>query len=96
MPQLSIKKKSGEVVVTICDSELFGETFKEGDLKLEVDKSFYEGDEVSVAECLKALRDATIANMVGSIVEHAVEEGYIEPEHVLEIDGIQHAQMATP
>ncbi len=84
------------MVVTICDSELFGEKLEEGDLKLEVDRSFYEGDEVSVEECLEALREATIANMVGSIVKHAVEEGYIESEHVLEIDGVRHAQMAIP
>lgn len=93
MPQLSVKRRSNETVVTICDSELFGKKFEEGDLKLKVERSFYEGDEASTDECLEALRDATIANMVGSIVERAVEAGYINSENVLEIEGIPHAQM---
>lgn len=93
MPQLSVKKRGSEVVVTICDKELFGETFEEGNLKLEIDESFYGGDEASMDECLGALKDATIANMVGSIVDHAVEAGYVNPDNVLEIERVQHAQM---
>lgn len=93
MPHLSIKKKSNETVVAVCDSELFGERFEEGDLKLEVERSFYEGKEVSPEECLEALKDATVANMVGSIVEHAIEAGYVSSENVLEIEGVPHAQM---
>ncbi len=96
MPQLSREKKSGEVVVTICDSELFGKKLEEGDLSLEVEKSFYKGKEASVEECLEALEEATIANMVGSIVEHAIEKGFVDSENVLEIEGIPHAQMARP
>lgn len=96
MPQVSVKKRGTEVLVTICDSELFGKKLKEGDLKLEINKSFYEGEEMSVEECLDKLQDATIANMVGSIVEHAIEKGYVNSENVLEIEGVQHAQLATP
>lgn len=93
MPQLSIKRKSDEILVTICDSDLFGECYTEGKLRLEIDEKFYEGEEVSVEKCLEALKDATIANMVGSIVGHAVEAGYVDSENVLEIEGVQHAQM---
>lgn len=94
MPQLCRKEKRSEILVTICDSELFGESFEEGDFKLEVDESFYGGREATVDECLDALEEATIANMVGSIVKHAIEEGYVAPENVLEIEGVPHAQMA--
>lgn len=93
MPQLSVKRERGEVVVTVCDSELFGETFKEGELSLEIDEDFYEGEEASVEECLNALERATIANLVGSIVEHAIENGYIDSDYVLEIEDVPHAQM---
>lgn len=93
MPQLTTKKKSNETVVTICDSELFGKEFREGDLKLDITRSFYEGEEASVEECLESLKKATIANLVGSIVEHAVEEGFVNSENVLEIEGVSHAQM---
>ncbi len=96
MPHLSVKRKSGEKIVAICDEELFGRKFKEGKLKLEVDRDFYQGEEASKEECLSALEDATIANLVGSIIEHAIEAGYVNPENVLEIEGVPHAQMATP
>ncbi|KXA92119.1 hypothetical protein AKJ64_03975 [candidate division MSBL1 archaeon SCGC-AAA259E17] len=94
MPQLSRKEKGSEIVITICDLELFGENFQEGDVKLEIDESFYGGEEATVDECLDALKEATIANMVGSIVEHAIEIGYVDPENVLEVEGVPHAQMA--
>lgn len=96
MPQLSIKRRSEEILVTICDQELFGRELREGDLSLEVSPSFYEGEEVSVEECLEALKEATIANMVGSIVEEAIEAGYVDSDYVLEIEGVQHAQMVRP
>ncbi len=96
MPQLNVRQRNEETVVAICDSELLGEEFEDEDFKLKVNREFYEGKEVTVEECLEALEKATIANLVGSIIKHAIEAGYINSERVLEIDGIPHAQMATP
>lgn len=95
MPQLRTRRVEGEILVTICDEELLGEKFEEGELKLEVKRSFYEGEEASVEECIKALKEATIANMVGSIVKHAIKAGLIDSENVLEVQGTSHAQMAS-
>lgn len=86
----------GETLVSVCDEELIGEEFREGEIKLEVSSSFYSGEEVSVEECIEAIKDATIANLVGSIVKHAIEAGIINSERVLEIQGTPHAQMARP
>lgn len=96
MPELKIRRRNQETIVTVCDSELIGKKFEDGDLKLEVDREFYEGKDATVEECLEALKKATIANLVGSIIEHAVEAGYINSENVLKIEDIPHAQMATP
>lgn len=96
MPQLNIRRRNQETVVAICDSELLGKKFEDGELQLEVNREFYEGKEASVEECLEALEKASIANLVGSIIEPAIEAGYINSDHVLEIDDIPHAQMATP
>jgi hypothetical protein len=81
-----------EVMVTVCDSELLGKVFREGELKLEVNRSFYDGNEAGIEECLGALKGATIGNLVGSIVEQAVEAGFINPANILRIQGIPHAQ----
>lgn len=80
-------------MVTVCDSKLFGRTLEEGEFSLEIEEDFYGGEEASVEECLKALKRATIANLVGSIVDHAVEDGFIDPKCVLEIEEVPHAQM---
>jgi len=90
---LKILRTSGENIVIICDRELLGQTLKEGDLKLEVKESFYGGREASVEECLRALQDATIGNLVGSIVEHAAKAGIINPENVIRLQNVPHAQL---
>jgi hypothetical protein len=62
-------------------------------MKLEVKESFYNGREASVEECLAAIRNATIANLVGSIVGHAVKAGIIEKQKILRFQRVPHAQL---
>lgn len=93
MPHLRVERAQGEVLVIICDGDLLGKKFEEGELTLEVERSFYEGEEASVERCLDALKGATIANMVGSIVQHAIEAGLVRAADVIKIQDVSHAQM---
>ena len=93
LPHLRIESAQGETLVTICDEKLLGKRFTQGEMTLEVDPSFYKGEEVSVDRCMEALKDATIANMVGSIVEHAIEAGLVKIENVIELEKVPHAQI---
>lgn len=93
MPSLRVIRTQGEVLVIVCDAELIGKEFREGKLRLKIDKTFYRGEETSVEECLAALREATVANLVGSIVEHAIKADIIRPENVLRIQNVAHAQL---
>lgn len=93
MPRLKVVHMSNEVLAIICDSELIGKEFREGELKLKVDESFYGGEEASVEDCFAAMRRATIANMVGSIVEHAIDAGLVDPSNVIWIQNVPHAQI---
>lgn len=79
--------------MTVCDAGLLGRELKEGQLRLRVDEAFYGGREASVEECLRCLRGATVANVVGSIVERAVEAGLIDPASVIKIEDVPHAQL---
>jgi hypothetical protein len=72
---------------------LVGKEFREGKFRLRVNESFYRGEEKSVGECLAALRGATVANLVGSIVEHAIKADIIKPENVIHIQNVAHAQL---
>lgn len=80
-------------MVIVCDEELLGKKLVCGELKLEVKESFYNGEKASVEDCLTALRNATIGNLVGSIVEHAVKAGIIERENILYFQNVPHAQL---
>lgn len=86
-------RRQGEIIVIICDRELLNKKLKSGDLKLEVKESFYSGKEVSVEECLNALRKATIGNLVGSIVNEAIKAGIIDSASVISFQGVLHAQL---
>lgn len=86
-------RTQGEVLVIVCDPELLGKKFKQRELRLDVKESFYRGTEASVKECIAALREATIANLVGSIVGHAIQAGIIERANVIRIQNVLHAQL---
>jgi hypothetical protein len=84
----------GQVVVAVCDGDILGKKFKDGKLVLKLDENFYKGDEVCENEVKEALMCATIANVAGKrSVACAVECGCIDPDNVIFIDGIPHAQM---
>lgn len=93
MPRLRIIQTGEEVLAIVCDAELIGREFREEKTVLKVDERFYGGREASVGECLRAIREATIANVVGSVVERAIQEGLIDPERVLRVQGVPHAMM---
>ncbi len=94
MFRLKIYRIRNEILVAVCDSELIGKTFREGDLKIEVKESFYGERDVNEEEVKKALRMATIANITGKrAVELAIEMGIISRENVLKIGDCWHAQM---
>lgn len=85
-----------EVMVAVCDGELLGLTFCEGDLHLSVHEMFFKGDYVGEDEVKAALSNATIANLVGNkSVNCGIESGVIDKDQVIMIDGVPHAQMVT-
>lgn len=84
----------GHSIVAVCDRNIIGKKFKEGKLVLKLDSSFYKGDEVDKTEVRDALSSATIANIAGEkAIACAVECGCIDPDAVIFIEGIPHAQM---
>lgn len=83
-----------EILVAVCDSELIGRTFREGELHLSVNEDFFRGHPADEDEVKKALEDATIANLVGEqSVACGIDSGIVDEHCVITIDGIPHAQM---
>lgn len=82
------------LLVAVCDSDILGETFDNGDISLTVNEEFYGGDEVDAETVVERLSSAAIANIVGTrAVGVAVEAGIIDDGNVLEIGTTQHAQL---
>ncbi len=94
MISIKIYKQGNDILIGACDEKLLGKKFTEGKLQINVSKEFYDGERINTDTLKRYLEDATIANLVGEIaVKCAIELGFIDPECVIKIKGIPHAQM---
>jgi hypothetical protein len=85
---------TGSLVVAICDKELLGKVFREGDITLDVSRAFFEGDLMDADEAVEYLHDAFTAIVVGEeAVNKAIEAGMVHPEAVLRVEGVPYAQI---
>ncbi len=92
---MKIYKVEREVLVAVCDSNIRGKIFEEGEVRLEVSEEFYGDELYSREEVAEALRQATIANLSGKeSVALGIEVGIIDRENVLRVKGVPHAQFA--
>ncbi len=83
-----------DTLVAVCDSDLIGRTFQEGDLHLSVSEDFFKGRPAAEHDVRKAFLDATIVNLVGKrSVSCGIASGIIDENCVITIDGVPHAQM---
>lgn len=89
-------RSENEYIIAICDEEILGQRFEEGELQIHITESFYKGELVSLEEGLRALEQATIANIVGErIVEGALKAQLIHENGILRIQNVPHAQLVT-
>ncbi len=96
MFNLKLYRQGTEVLVAISDHDLVGQEFRDGNLQLVVDESFYGSDVTDEHTVTQHLRIATIGNLVGAgIVALAVRAGYVDEANVLTIAGVPHAQFAV-
>jgi len=88
--------KSYRTVVAVCDSDLLGKKFEEGNKQLDVRESFYKGEEKTYEEVVELMKfqsgeDATF-NIVGQeSVNAAKEAGIINDGSITYMDGIPYA-----
>jgi hypothetical protein len=94
MISIKIYKQGNDVLIGACDEKLIGKKFEEGKFQLNVCKEFYDGQRIDIDLFKKHLENATIANLVGKkTVECAVKLGLVDPDCILKIKGIPHAQI---
>jgi len=87
-------RRGGEVVVAACDKDLVGRCLREGELRLDVCSSFYEGEDADEEILVNRLSMATIANLVGQrTIGIASKHRLINEGCVITIQGVPHVQM---
>jgi hypothetical protein len=83
-------------VVAVCDKELLGKKFEEGEFQLDLKENFYSGKEYSEKEVIEIIKDmqeedATF-NIVGEkSVNAALKSGIILKEGIKKIQGVPFA-----
>jgi hypothetical protein len=83
-------------VVAICDADLLGKVFEEGELVLDLQKyrSFYDGETLNEKKIAGILDGATSVNLVGKkTIDIAGKYYKIEPNAVKKIKGVPHLQI---
>jgi hypothetical protein len=91
---VNLKKAGRNVLLAVCDCELLGKTLREGTIVFHIKDEFYNGRKATVDEAMGMINNSTIVNLVGKCcVEKAIEEGYVHPDAVLNIQGVPHAQI---
>lgn len=81
-------------LVSVCDADILGEEFENGEASLTVDPDFYDGEPAGPQAVVDSLAGCDVANLVGTrAVTLAVEEGFVDETNVLEFDGTRHAQL---
>lgn len=83
-------------VVAVCDAELLGKRFVEGQMQLDVKKDFYRGDKMEEDRVVKLLQEAdkedATFNLVGErAVSAGIKAGIVDAQGVIKIAGIPHA-----
>jgi hypothetical protein len=93
---MRVFEKKGERIVAVCDSELIGKVFREGEVVLNLEKyaSFYQGEEADEEKVEKELRSATSINLVGErAVGVAKKMKLVKESEVMRIQKIPHVQI---
>ncbi|AKB35206.1 hypothetical protein MSSAC_0616 [Methanosarcina siciliae C2J] len=91
---LKIYKNGGHVLIAACDKEVLGKNLKHGNTVVEINRAFYGEELASEEELQKALEEATTANLFGEkTIKCAIKCGFIDPDSVIMIDCVPHAQV---
>lgn len=94
MITVKVYQHGREILVAACDKDLLGKTLREGELKLSVERDFYEGEDGDEEILVNRLENSTVANLVGEkVCAIAIKHNFITEECILRISGVPHAQM---
>lgn len=82
-------------MISMADKEIMGKKFEQRDgIVIDVNQNFYGNKLIDDDEALIYLKSADILILTGSkIVDMAIKEGIVNPDSVLDINGVKHVQV---
>ncbi len=83
-------------VVVVCDTDLLGKKFEEGNFQLDIKESFYKGKETDESEVIEILQDMVREDATFNIVgkestNAAIKSGIISEDNIQTIQNIPFA-----
>jgi hypothetical protein len=82
------------LLVSVCDADVLGETFENGEVSLTVEEEFYDGEAADEGAVVESLVRCSVANLVGTeAVGLALEHDIVAEENVLDLGETRHAQL---
>jgi hypothetical protein len=80
-------------IVAVCDLDLLGKKFEQGNMEIDINEKFFGGDEFDEAKAIELLKDKVkddaCFNFVGKkAVELGAKAGIIDKDRVLRIDKV--------
>ncbi len=96
MMYAKIHKSEHQEVIAICDKDILGKTFTEGERELIISEGFYKGELLEESEVLELLKDVSNVNFSGEeATSCGLKSGIISEDHIIMIGGVKHAQFFT-
>ena len=86
---LKIHRRNDIETVACCDETLLNHTFKEGNLRIEINSHFFGGDLLEIDQAGEILKEASYFNIVGeNITNKAISLQLLTKEGVKKINEI--------
>jgi len=90
---VKVHKSEGRVILAMCDEEVIGKVFEEGNKILDTASNFYNGLVMDEESIKKYLKISYIINAVGkNSVDLLLKQDIIDDDKVMKISDIPYAQ----
>lgn len=91
----NVFKQGKNVLLAICDENILGKTFSEGELEITITE-FYKGKNCDAVAAIKLAKKATIINAVGKdIINILIEKKFVDASSIMKIGETLHAQVVS-
>ncbi len=86
--------QDGKLILALCDTEILGKVYEEGNKQLDLSKEFFKGTESDDESIKKLLPRAYLINAVGKYaIEFLRSQNLIDEDNVITIAGTPSAQV---